>query len=106
MKLTICFSLFLLVLPPTATMAQTIPLTDKLTQLEGQWARDATRGTGWLAVTMRRDRAGSPVNLMQEVYIVLRNELTEWRVLNVELPDGSQGKIDCGNRHAIVYVHK
>ena len=43
---------------------------------------------------------------MRETYIVRDDELTVWRVLNVELPDGGDGKIDCGNRHAIVYRRK
>jgi hypothetical protein len=34
------------------------------------------------------------------------DELTVWRTLNVTRPDGSQGKIDCGNHHAIVYSRK
>jgi hypothetical protein len=40
------------------------------------------------------------------VGLVTGNDLTAWRVLNVVLPDGSQGKIDCGNRHAIVYTRR
>jgi len=142
-----------------------IPLTDKLTNLEGTWVRDPARGAGgicgvnppdtitvkvsateialaaaanhgatatsgtvkldgtqtvlndgrtatatvdagWLAITIRRARNGGFTNVMREVYIPLRGELTLWRTLNVELPDGGQGKIDCGNRHAIVYTRK
>ena len=62
----------------------------------------AALDAGWLAVTTRRERGGG-ANVMREVYIALKGELTIWRTLNVELPDGSQGKIDCGNHHAIVY---
>ena len=58
---------------------------------------------GWLAVTMRRPRQGGFTNVMREVYIPLKGELTVRRTLNVELPDSTQGKTDCGNRHAIVY---
>jgi hypothetical protein len=66
----------------------------------------ATLDAGWLAVTMRRERGGGTANVMREVYIALKGELTIWRTLNVELPDGTQGKIDCGNHHAIVYLKK
>ena len=41
---------------------------------------------------------------MQEVYIVSGKDLTIWRVLNTVFADGTQGKIDCGNRQAIVYT--
>ena len=139
--------------------AQTIPLTGKLTSLNGGWMRDPGRGwggicgvpvlpsmeivvspsgikvsnglyvgtlpldgtetrlsdnrlatvstdAGWLMVTLRRPRPGGSTNVMRETYIVRGEELTVWRVLNVELADGSQGKIDCGNHHAIVYRRK
>jgi hypothetical protein len=56
--------------------------------------------------TMRRERSGGFVNVLREVYIPLRGELTIWRTLNVERPDGGPDKIDCGNHHAIVYVKK
>jgi hypothetical protein len=154
----IASAVLILALMPIGATGQTIPLTDKLTQLHGTWALDPTRGVGgicgvpvtnsiainvsakdirietdqwtgvlpldrkatslsdgrtaaadvdagWLAITMRRPRSGT-TNVMQEVYIVKGNELTVWRVLNVIFADGSQGKIDCGNRHAIVYVRK
>ena len=65
----------------------------------------AALDAGWLAVTMRRERGGG-ANVMREVYIPLKGELTIWRTLNVELPDGTQGKIDCGNHSAIVYRRK
>jgi hypothetical protein len=65
----------------------------------------AALDAGWLAVTMRRER-GDGANVMREVCIALKGELTIWRTLNVELPDGTQGKIDCGNHHAIVYKKK
>jgi hypothetical protein len=66
----------------------------------------AALDAGWLAVTIRRPRNGGFTNVMREVYIPLKGELTLWRTLNVELPDGGQGKIDCGNHHAIVYTRK
>ena len=68
----------------------------------------AAPDAGWLAVTMTRERNGGFANVMREVYILNKNgdELTVWRTLNVRLPDGSQGKIDCGNHHAIVYSRK
>ncbi len=40
---------------------------------------------------------------MRETYIVLRGSLTIWRTLNGVFPDGTEGKIDCGNHHAMVY---
>jgi hypothetical protein len=65
----------------------------------------ATTDAGWLAVTMRRIRPGAAAtNVMRDVYIVQGNDLTIWRTLNVEFEDGRDGKIDCGNRHAIVYT--
>lgn len=68
----------------------------------------ASHDAGWLAVTMTRPRPGAPTLVMREVYILNRNrdELTVWRTLNGIFPDGSQGKIDCGNHHAIVYSRK
>ena len=137
-----------------------IPLTSKLTNLEGGWRVDETRGAGgicgvgpapqvsikvspteieidssfvhgvvkldgsetwlfdgrtasattdagWLAVTMRRIRPGAAAtNVMRDVYIVQGRDLTIWRTLNVAFDDGRDGKIDCGNRHAIVYVRE
>ena len=154
----------LLAAPALSAQQTRLPLTDKLTGLEGTWIRDPARGAGgicgvnppdvvtvnvsaseitftasatqgatvttgtvrldgtqttlsdgrtataaldagWLAVTVRRERGGG-ANVMREVYIALKGELTIWRTLNVELPDGTQGKIDCGNHHAIVYKRK
>ena len=66
----------------------------------------AALDAGWLAVTMRRARNGGATNVMRDVYIALGRDLTIWRTLNVELPDGTQGKIDCGNHWAIVYTRK
>jgi hypothetical protein len=137
-----------------------IPLTPKLSDLEGAWRLDPTRGAGglcgvgpapqvslkvspteieinssfvhgvvkldgsetrlfdgrtasattdagWLAVTMRRIRPGAAAtNVMRDVYIVQGRDLTIWRTLNVEFEDGRDGKIDCGNRHAIVYTRE
>jgi len=155
--LIVAAGLMLVLTPARALVAQEIALTPKLTQLEGKWARDATRGTGgicgvpvaesivlkvsptevgiqtdrltgvfkldgtetklsdgrtataavdagWLAITMKRRRGDVATNVMQEVYIVRGSELTIWRVLNTVFADGTQGKIDCGNRHAIVYA--
>ena len=70
---------------------------------DGRTAR-ASLDAGWLAVTNRRPRNGGFTNVMREVYIPLRGELTVWRKLNVERPDGAPDKIDCGNHHAIVYT--
>jgi hypothetical protein len=72
---------------------------------DGRTAR-ASLDAGWLKITMRRQRNGGSVNVMQEVYIVTGNDLTIWRALNVVLPDGGDGKIDCDNRHAIVFTRK
>lgn len=89
-----------------ATMtAGTVRLDGTQTGLVDGRTAAASLDAGWLAVTMRRERGGG-ANVMREVYIALRGELTIWRTLNVELPDGTQGKIDCGNHHAIVYVKK
>lgn len=63
----------------------------------------ASLDAGWLAVTVRRARNGGFTNVLREVYIPIKGELTIWRTLNVERPDGTQGKIDCGNHHAVVY---
>lgn len=72
--------------------------------------RTATAGhdAGWLAITMTLPRIGASTLVMREVYILNKNrdELTVWRTLNGIFPDGSQGKIDCGNHHAIVYSRK
>ena len=68
----------------------------------------ASTDAGWLKLTMTRPRGGGFANVMQEVYILNRdrNEMTLWRTLNTLLPDGSSGKIDCGNRAAVVYVRQ
>ncbi len=65
----------------------------------------ASTDAGWLKLTMTMPRNGGFANVMQEVYILNgdRSELTLWRTLNVRMPDGSPGKIDCGNRTAVVY---
>jgi hypothetical protein len=77
------------------------------TLLDGRTATAST-DAGWFAVTMKRQRNGGFVNMMREVYILNqdRSELTVWRTLNVTMPDGLQGKIDCGNHHAIVYARQ
>ena len=68
----------------------------------------AAPDAGWLKLTMTMPRNGGFTNVMQEVYILNRDrsELTVWRTLNTVLPDGSSGKIDCGNRAAIIYVRQ
>jgi hypothetical protein len=83
--------------------AWTIPLTGTATTGDGLIV--ASTDAGWLKVTMTTPRNGGYANVMQEVYILNRdrNELTVWRTLNVQMPDGSSGKIDCGNRSAVVY---
>ena len=77
---------------------------NQMTLSDGR-AATVTTDAGWLAVTMTRERGGGLANVMREVYILNRNgdQLTVWRTLNVRMPDGLQGKIDCGNHHAIVY---
>ena len=67
---------------------------------------NASLDAGWLKITMTRPRGGGYANVMREVYILTGDDLTIWRVLNVVLPDGGDGKIDCGNRHAIVYTRR
>ena len=68
----------------------------------------ASTDAGWLKLTMTRPRNSGFANVMQEVYILNRDrsEMTLWRTLNTILPDGSSGKIDCGNRAAVVYVRQ
>ena len=68
----------------------------------------ASTDAGWLAVTTIRQRNVGVANVMREVYILNKNgdELTVWRTLNVRRPGGLDGKIDCGNHHAIVYSRK
>jgi hypothetical protein len=138
------------------TPGRLLPLTDKLTNLQGTWKEDPTRGVGsicgvrpydaisfkvspteiaidaglwnavlpldgrdtrlsdgrvaratldagWLKITMTRERPWASTLVMRETYIVLRGTLTIWRTLNGVFPDGTEGKIDCGNHHAIVY---
>jgi len=65
----------------------------------------AATDAGWLKLTMTQPRNGGYANVMQDVYILNRDrsELTLWRTLNTVLPDGSSGKIDCGNHVAIIY---
>jgi len=69
--------------------------------------RTATASTdaGWLAITTIQQRNVEVANVMREVYILNKNgdELTVWRTLNTRRPNGVDGKIDCGNHHAIVY---
>jgi hypothetical protein len=76
------------------------------TELSDGRTAAAALDAGWLAITMKRRRGDYATNVMQEVYIVLGNDLTIWRVLNTVFADGTPGKIDCGNRHAIVYTRQ
>ena len=80
-----------------------IPLTGAATSDDGLAV--ATTDAGWLKLTLTTPRNGGFANVMQEIYILNRDhsEITLWRTLNVRMPDGSSGKIDCGNRAAVVY---
>jgi hypothetical protein len=80
-----------------------IPLTGAATSDDGLAV--ASTDAGWLKITVTMPKNGGFTNVMQEVYILNRDrsELTLWRVLNVKRPDGLPGKIDCGNRAAVVY---
>jgi hypothetical protein len=84
-----------------------VTLDGGTTQLcDGRTASAAT-DAGWLAVTMHRTRPGAAAtNVMRDVYLVQGRDLTIWRTLNVQFDDGRDGKIDCGNRHAIVYTRE
>jgi hypothetical protein len=87
----------------TASWTGTIALDGSETRLSDGRTSSASLDAGWLMVTMRRER-GDNANVMREAYVVLGDDLTIWRTLNVERADGTQGKIDCGNRTAIVYT--
>jgi hypothetical protein len=92
----------------TNRISGSVPLDGTSVSLFGQTVV-ATTDAGWLKLTMTRPRSGGGyANVMQEVYILNRdrNEMTLWRTLNTVLPDGSSGKIDCGNRAAVVYVRQ
>jgi hypothetical protein len=99
--------------PPTmairaSRISGSVPLDGSSVSLFGQTVVASTDG-GWLTLTMTRHRPGGGyANVMQEVYILNRDrsEMTLWRTLNTVLPDGSSGKIDCGNRAAVVYVRQ
>jgi hypothetical protein len=84
-----------------------VPLDGSPVSLSGQTVV-ATTDAGWLKLTITKPRDRGYANVMQEVYLLNRNrsELTLWRTLNTVLPDGSSGKIDCGNRSAAVYVRQ
>jgi hypothetical protein len=68
----------------------------------------ASIDAGWLKLTLTNRRNGGYANVFQDVFILnrARTELTLWRTLNVRTPDGSSGKIDCGNRVALVFVRQ
>jgi len=68
----------------------------------------ASTDAGWLKLSITTARDGGFANVMQEVFILNRDrrELTLWRTLNTVLPDGSSGKIDCGNRAASIYLRQ
>ena len=91
----------------SSRISGSVPLDGSTVSLFGQTVVAST-DAGWLKLTMTRPRNGGYANVMQEVYILNRNhnELTLWRTLNTVLPDGSSGKIDCGNRAAVVYVRQ
>jgi hypothetical protein len=93
---------------PTPIPLGVIKLDGSVTTLSDGRTATASTDAGWLAVTMTRERGGGLANVMREVYILNgnRGELTVWRTLNVRMADGTQGKIDCGNHHAIVYSRK
>ena len=99
--------------PPTmairaSRISGSVPLDGSSVSVSGQTVV-ATTDAGWLKLTMTRPRPGGGYsNVMQEVYILNRDrsEMTLWRTLNTVLPDGSSGKIDCGNRAAVVYVRQ
>jgi hypothetical protein len=53
---------------------------------------------------MIRQRRDEGTHVLREVYILSGNDLlTVWRTLQVNLPDGTQGRIRCGSHAAIVY---
>jgi len=68
----------------------------------------ASIDAGWLKLTFTQPRNGGYANVTQEVYILNRDrtEVTMWRTLNTLLPDGSSGKIDCGNHVALVFLRQ
>jgi len=68
----------------------------------------ASTDAGWLKLTLTNRRNGGYANVFQDVFILNRDrtELTLWRTLNVRMPDGLSGKIDCGNRVALVFVRQ
>ena len=80
-----------------------VPLTGAATSDDGLAV--LSTDADWLKLTTTKPRGNGFANIMQEVYILnaARSELTLWRTLNVRLPDGGSGKIDCGNRTATVY---
>ena len=99
--------------PPTVTirsgrLSAVIPLDGSSAAQGVDRTVVAATDAGWLKVTMTQARNGGFANVMQDVFILNRDrtELTLWRTLNVVMPDGSSGKIDCGNRVAVVYVRQ
>ena len=99
--------------PPTLFLSSfrftgRIPLDGSPAPLSDDRTVVATTDAGWLKVTVTRPRGSGFANVMQDVYILNgdRTELTQWRTLNTVRPDGSSGKIDCGNRVAAIYVRQ
>jgi hypothetical protein len=97
--------------PPTVSIRSSrtngrIPLDGSSVSVGVNRTGVATTDAGWLKITTTQARSGGFANVMQEVYILNRDrsQMTLWRTLNTVLPDGSSGKIDCGNRAAVIYV--
>ena len=91
----------------TSRFTVEIPLDGSETDAGGR-ILVASTDAGWLKLTLTMRRDGGFANVFQDVFILnrARTELTLWRTLNVRMPDGSSGKIDCGNRVALVFVRQ
>jgi hypothetical protein len=94
------------VLIDTAAYRGIVSLGGKPTTLSDGRTASATVGARTLSVTLRRARPGGATNVITEVYTVDADTLTVERVLAVELPDGSLGRIAGGNRATIVYTRE
>ena len=86
-----------LAIPLASGQQFTFAIADKITGLGGTWTRDPSRGAGGICGISEADTRSFELQRHD------RSELTLWRTLNVRMPDGSSGKIDCGNRAAVVY---
>ena len=84
-----------------------IPLDGSETEAGGR-SLVASTDASWLKLTLTMRRNGGYANVFQDVFILnaARTELTLWRTVNVRMPDGTSGKIDCGNRVALVFVRQ